>query len=154
MEDRTKMRNVIAVILATVLLPGCAMLSAGRHTLGSMAEISVDMDKRKVEQVLGKPNVVRIGKKISDDMVYELHEYKLFDDASVSTLSWFLIIPASFLGTETFWLHYINSKLIFWGDEGDWRGAPKWFSAYYTAIPPSQGQAASELKTPSVSAPE
>jgi hypothetical protein len=128
------------------------MLSVGRHTLSSLNGIEVDMDKRQVEKVMGKPDVVRVGKKISDDTVYELHEYKLYNDFSVTALSCFLIIPAPMvLGTETYWLHFINSKLIFWGDEGNWRGAPKWFSSFYAT--PSAAQIGTESKTPNVSAP-
>jgi hypothetical protein len=128
------MKKIISIISAFAFLQGCSSLTAGRHTLGSLSEIDVDMDKRMVQKVMGKPNVIRVGKKLADDKSYELHEYKLYDDASVGALSWFLILPASpFLGTETFWLHYINSKLVFWGAEGDWRGAPKWFSMGYSA---------------------
>jgi hypothetical protein len=110
------------------------------------------MDKRDVEKRMGQPNVVRIGKKVSDDTVYELHEYKLYDDFSVTALDFSLIIPAQLvLGTETYWLHYINSKLVFWGEEGNWRGAPKWFSSYYAN--PSAGQTGTESKAPNAANP-
>jgi len=144
------MKPGIAIVLTAVLLQGCAMMSAGRHTLTSLCGIEVDMDKRKVEKVMGKPNVVRVGKKLTDDTVYELHEYKLYDDASVGLLSWFLILPANpILATETYWLHYVNSRLVFWADEGDWRGAPKWFSSSYSA--PAGGQPLLEQKSPNAS---
>lgn len=134
-------KRVITLLLAAGLMQGCAMLSVGGHRLGSLSRIEVQMDKADVEKVLGTPNVVRVGKKLSDDKTYELHEYKLYDDAAVNTLSWFLIIPPwPFLGTQTFWLHYVNSKLVFWGDAGDWRGAPKWFSNFYVDHKPGQEQ--------------
>jgi hypothetical protein len=133
------MKKIGCFILSAIILQGCASITAGRHRLSLLSEIDVDMDKQMIQKIMGKPKAVRVGKKISDDKIYELHEYKLYDDNAVFMLSWFLILPADvFLGTESFWFHYINSKLVFWGEEGDWRGAPKWFSTYYAQ--PSSGQ--------------
>ncbi len=146
------MRKGLLLVLLGMFLQGCSTLSAGKHTLGSLSEVQLAMDKQAVEKVLGKPDVVRMGKKLGDGTVYELHEYKLYSDFSVTALSFALVIPAQLvLGTETYWLHYVNSKLVFWGDEGNWRGMPKWFSSTYAA--PSTEATTGEVKPPSLSSP-
>jgi hypothetical protein len=132
------------MVLAAVILQGCAMVTAGRHRLSSLSKIQVDNDQKTVEIFMGRPDVVRIGKRIADDKVYELHEYRLYSDACVYALSGLLIVPAYPLcSSETFWLHFVNSKLVFWGEVGDWRGIPKWFGSTYpgsTTAEPNAGQ--------------
>ena len=61
------------------------------------------------------------------------------DERDVYKRQVFVIVPVyPFCSSDTYWLHYVNSELVFWGEEGDWRGTPKAFSALYGAPPVDQ----------------
>jgi hypothetical protein len=129
-------------VLMVFCLQGCAMVGAGRHQTSSLSKIKLDMRAEKVQKKMGRPDAVRVGKKLVEDKNYELHEYKLYDSSCVKTLSVFVIVPVyPFCSSDTYWLHYINSELVFWGEEGDWRGTPKAFTALYGGPPIEQPKA-------------
>lgn len=122
------------------------MVGAGRHQTSSLSKIKLDMRVEKVSKLIGRPDIVRVGKKLAEDKNYELHEYKLYDSSCVKGISMFLVLPAfPFCASETYWLHYVNSELVFWGEEGDWRGTPKAFSALFGTPPVDPSKAGTDL---------
>jgi hypothetical protein len=144
--------RTLGILLVAVFLQGCAAVGAGRHQTSSLSKIKLDMRAEKVQKQMGRPNAVRVGKKLVEDKNYELHEYKLYDSSCVKTLSVFVIVPVyPFCSSDTYWLHYVNSELVFWGEEGDWRGTPKAFSTSYAGPPVEQPKGEESLpKSPEV----
>ena len=101
-----KLKMAIVLCLLT-LCHGCGTLTHKPESI--LDKISVDMTKAQVSELIGRPTVVRASRVIKDHR-YEVHEYRL-----LYNLRGF---------TNTYWLHYINDRLVFWGREGDFSGAP------------------------------
>lgn len=118
---------------------------AGRHKLSSLTKISLDMNRAQVRKQMGKPDVVPTAKRISDDQIYQLEEYRLYNNACLNVLAFFLIVPVyPICPTETYWLHYLGQHLVFWGKADDWQGVPKSFDKSYRGYSSSLSQTSDE----------
>ena len=64
--------------------------------------------------MIGPPDAVRAATALADDLSYEVHEYRFPNN-----------IHLAITEVRIYWLHYLNGKLLYWGREGDFSGAPK-----------------------------
>jgi hypothetical protein len=97
-------RNFALMISLTAALVGCA-------TTRALQRLSLDMTKAEVTRSIGSPLAVRGAIKNKFDETIEVWEYRLdvpfFQAQSLDE-------------NQTYWLYFVEDRLVRWGQAGDW----------------------------------
>ncbi|MFC1895992.1 lipoprotein [Thermodesulfobacteriota bacterium] len=129
------MKRVVVLILAVVLLSGCAALAGCATSARRLTQISLGMTKQEVTDKLDQPAVARGAIRNKFNQVVEVWEYKLAvpSQETVGTVigkSMFTLVTlglgaAAFGGErKDYWLYFVQGELVRWGEAGDWSKEP------------------------------
>ena len=128
-------KNLLAAfaVIAALLTTGCA---SNIPSASQLRQISLGMSRNEVVSALGEPAVVRGSIRNKFDDIIEVWEYKLSlpssdsagqvaGKAALTVLT--LGIAAREFATEkkNYWLYFQDSKLVQWGEAGDWKKEPE-----------------------------
>jgi hypothetical protein len=126
-----KMAKYLCFLL--LLLTGCGIATPIIRSQKRLADIKPFLNEQQVKDKIGEPDTVRAYTILASDLSYSIQEYWLYPQSDALTnlalgpftltLSWWVPNNA-FTNRVSYWLHYINGELRYWGEAGDWAGAP------------------------------
>jgi hypothetical protein len=122
-------------LILFILFSGYGCISAAPPA-SELRQVSIGMTKSEIVAAMGEPTVARGGVRNRYGQVIEVWEYTLAlpsqDTAGQivgkSVFTFFTLgIGAKEFTTEkkNYWLYFYDSKLVQWGEAGDWRTEPE-----------------------------
>jgi len=96
-------RVLLVALLCTLLILGCVA-----HTFKVLSRIELGQTKSDVRNRMGEPNAVRGAITNKYGQIVEVWEYELAN-------------AEFYTYTKTYWLYFVDGRLVQWGEAGDWR---------------------------------
>jgi hypothetical protein len=122
------MKKIILITTITIFLSSCGIIQPINNSVQKLSKITIGDDRNTVIAKIGEPDNIRGSRILENGSIQQVDEYALYKKGAATRAAIFcpLTLGLACLMTrpgseQTFWMHYIDGRLIKWGKVGDWQ---------------------------------